>query len=151
MANAIMMRPHEVAKVHGELAKRESKIHHLSKKLASKEAAKTGIQILEVVGGAGIVGFARGKLEDKSTGKWVIPGTEIDIELATGLGLTAAAFGEYLGKYNQDGMHVGLGILAHYVGQVGRKSAETGTFSLSIAGNHVGSHRRHVSGLGMIP
>lgn len=155
--NAIMMSPKEVAKVHGELARRDSKIHALSKKLASKEGAKVAIEVVETVGAAAAMGFIRGKLEDKTTGKFVIPGTEIDIELAVGVGLTGAAFasetmGKFLGKYDQDAMRVGLGILAHYAGQIGRKTAETGTFSLSVAGNSAG-HRRHVSGnvFAMVP
>lgn len=149
MSQAIMMRPAEVAKVHTELAKKDSKIHALSKKLASKAAVNAGIEVAETVGGAAVMGFIRGKFEDKATGKFVIPGTEVDIELAAGLGLVGLSFAEYLGKYNQDGMNVGLGVLAHYLGQVGRKYAETGTFSLSIAGSSHPMHRRHV--LGSIP
>jgi hypothetical protein len=159
MSNAIMMSPKEVAKVHGELARKDSKIHALSKKLASREGAKAGIEVLETVGAAALVGYARGKMEDKTTGKWVIPGTEIDMELALGVALAGTAFasetmGKFLGKYDQDAMRAGLGILAHYAGQIGRKTAETGTFSLSVAGSTmVSGHRRHVAGnvFAMVP
>lgn len=86
--------------------------------------------------GAAGVGFARGKLEDSATGQWNLPGTTIDIELLTFLGLTTVAvMGESvgLGAYKGYAANLSTGVGSHYLGQVMRKFAKTGQFNL-IAG-----------------
>lgn len=102
-----------------------------AKKKAMEKAGEIK-EVCEIVGGAGAIGFARGKLEDAS-GAFNIPGTSIDVELVVGMGLVGAGMMDALGKYDNDAIAVGSGVLAHYVGQITRKWAKTGTFS-PIAG-----------------
>lgn len=92
---------------------------------------------LEVVGAAALMGFVRGKME-KDGKSFVVPGTSIDIELATGLALAGAGLMDAFGKYDQDAMMAGYGMLAHYMGQVGRTYGKTGEFS-TVAGDFVGA------------
>ncbi len=100
------------------------------------KAAGMAFQTAEVVGGAMLISFVRGKMEDKATGAWNVPHTSnIDVELVAGLGLLGAAYFKAFGSsYANDLANVGNGVLAHYMGQVARKFAHTGTFSL-IAGS----------------
>jgi hypothetical protein len=102
-----------------------------AKAIEKAEEIKT---VAEVVGAAGIMGFARGKLEAPD-GSFNVPGTNVDVELAVGLALTGAGMLEALGKssMNEDILNAGSGVLAHYVGQIARKWGKTGTFS-PIAG-----------------
>lgn len=100
--------------------------------------------VAESVGAAALVGFARGKVE--ASGKqFTIPGTEIDGELALGLALLGSSMLDMFGKYDQDVQNAGVGVMAHYVGQVARSWGKTGSFSAvagvggGMLGGHVGS------------
>jgi hypothetical protein len=104
---------------------------------AKEEAAKKAgdmKKMAEIVGGGAAIGFVRGKME-KDGGAFTIPGTQIDIELAVGLGLTGAALFEVFGKYDEDALNVGAGVLAHYAGQVFRNYGKTDAFAL-VAGHN---------------
>lgn len=136
-----------LAKVEHALAKRH---HTTSSHKGESMMAKTVQTVETVVVGAMGMGFLRGKMEDKSTGAWNIPGTSnVDVELVAGLGLLGASyFGKsVLGSYAHDVGNVANGVLAHYLGQVARKFAHTGQFSLIagesprqlLAGSPVGS------------
>ena len=93
------------------------------------------------------MGLARGHFEKE--GVWSIPGTTADVGLATGAVLLGAALAVSLSpkqtKESQIGSRVagmaGIGILAHWSGQVGRKYAGSGfkNFSL-VAGQNSGLH-----------
>jgi hypothetical protein len=81
---------------------------------------------LEIVGAASLMGLIRGYAEAKGgtdgQGQFVIPGTAIDIELISGLTLVGLGMSDLLGKYDNDSLMLGYGILAHYAGQVARNS-----------------------------
>ncbi len=93
------------------------------------------ISTAEAVGAAGVTGFLRGKME-KPDGSWFIPGTPLDWELVAGGSLVAAGMvGTVFGQYSTDSINAGNGILAHYAGQLARKAAKTGSFSLVAGGD----------------
>lgn len=89
---------------------------------------------VECVGAAAAMGFARGKLEDEA-GVWNVPFVKADVEMVAGIALVGGVFFNLFGKYDEDVLNVGNGILAHYTGQVMRKTAKTGSFSM-VAGAH---------------
>lgn len=101
----------------------------------AEEKAGEMINVLEAAGAAGAMGYARGKFE-QADGSWNVPGTKIDIELAVGLAGVGAVFFDLFGKYDEHVLSASNGILAHYSGQVARKWAKTGKFSM-IAGNNM--------------
>jgi len=104
----------------------------------AKEHAEDAKMLGESVGAAVVVGFVRGKMED-STGAWNIPGTQVDIEMVGGLALVGAALSKKVfGKHSSDALVAGAGVLSHYAGQLARKFAKTGTFSLVAGDNLVG-------------
>lgn len=99
-----------------------------------KNYEQDAIVLAETVGAATVMGFARGKME-AADGSWNIPGTSVDIEGVAGLVLVGAAVSrKVFGKHDSDALQAGAGILAHYAGQLARKFAKTGTFSL-VAGD----------------
>lgn len=106
-----------------------------AKEMAARQAAHVK-QVAEIVGGAAAIGFLRGKYEADGS-QFVVPGTQIDIELAAGLALTGAALFEVFGKWDDDALNVGGGILAHYAGQVFRNYGKTSTFA-AVAGGATG-------------
>lgn len=116
----------------GSLAARANRV----KEEAMKKAGDMK-KVAEIVGGGAAIGFVRGKME--KDGAFTIPGTQIDIELAVGLGLTGAAMFDVFGKYDEDAMNVGSGVLAHYAGQVMRNYGKTDQFAL-IAGHNYPYH-----------
>lgn len=100
----------------------------------AKEHAQDAKVVGETVGAAVVVGFVRGKME-AADGSWNIPGTSVDIEGVVGIGLIGAALSrKVFGKHDADALQAGAGVLAHYAGQLSRKFAKTGTFSL-VAGD----------------
>jgi len=123
----------------GSMAARASRAAEKAK-AKSNQMMKMG----EIVGGAAAIGFVRGKMEDKGTGAWNVPGTSIDIELLAGLGLSGAALFEVFGKWDEDALNVGSGMLAHYAGQVFRKYGSSGDFAL-VAGHNYPYHG-HIGG-----
>jgi hypothetical protein len=102
-----------------------------AKKRAEEKAGEIK-QTLEVVGAAAGVGALRGKMEE-ADGSFNIPGTSIDIELVIGMGLLGASMMDLFGKYDEDVLAVGNGIMAHYIGQVARHWTKTGSLSM-VAG-----------------
>lgn len=123
----------QLAKVNQYAANVQSKLAKAKEKAEEKAGeVKTG---LEIVGAAVGVGFVRGKVE-KAGKEFRVPGTQIDLELALGLGITGAGLMDAFGKFDQDALNVGYGILAHWGGQIARKAATTGNFS-AIAGSGI--------------
>lgn len=120
----------QLARVQGAMATMQSKAMKAKEK--AQEKAGEMKQTLETVGAAGALCFIRGKME-ADDGSWVVPGTTIDIELAVALGILGAGFFDLFGKYDEDVLNAGNGILAHYTGQVFRKFGKTGSLSL-VAG-----------------
>lgn len=100
----------------------------------AKEYEQDAKVVAETVGAATVIGFVRGKME-AADGSWAIPGTSVDIEGVLGIGLIGAALSrKVFGKHDQDALQCGAGILAHYAGQLSRKFAKTGQFTL-VAGD----------------
>ncbi len=127
-----MLTPAEMHKVQN-LVTSAHRAKEKARELA-KEYEQDAKTVGETVGGAIVVGFVRGKME-AADGSWNIPGTSVDIEGVVGLGLVGAALSrKVFGKHDADAMQVGAGVLAHYAGQLARKFAKTGTFSL-VAGD----------------
>lgn len=122
----------QLARVQNTMASNQSRTDRARKK--AKEKATEMTYMLEMVGGAGAMGFVRGKMEEPD-GSWNIPGTTIDIEMVAGLGLVGAALFDLFGKWDDDALMVGGGVLAHYTGQVFRKFGKTGDFAL-VAGHN---------------
>jgi len=95
-------------------------------------------KVAEIVGGGAAIGFVRGKWEANGDA-FVVPGTSIDMQLAAGLALSGAAMFEVFGKYDQDALNVGSGVLAHYAGQILRnygKRAVGDTSPISYIAGH---------------
>lgn len=120
-----------------QIARLQSSYANMQNKMASARARaeeKAGEikQTAEIVGAAGGMGFLRGKFQE-ADGSFNIPGTTIDIEMVAGIGLVGAAMMDLFGKYDEDVLAAGNGILAHYTGQIFRKWASTGNFSM-VAG-----------------
>jgi len=108
-------------------------------KAAAEKQADNMMKVAEIVGAGAAIGFVRGKMEKPDAsgiaGVFNIPGTQIDIEMAVGLGLTGASLFEVFGKWDDDALNVGSGVLAHYAGQVFRNWGKTDSFAL-VAGAH---------------
>jgi hypothetical protein len=121
----------QIARLQGSYASMQNKMA----KAKAKAAEKAGEfkQLAEVVGSAGAMGFIRGKMEDKSTGAFNIPGTSIDVELIVALALVGTSMLDLFGEFDEDVLNAGSGILAHYTGQIARHWGKTGQFSF-IAG-----------------
>lgn len=120
------------------LAKAKSAGKRAAVKARERSRANQFKSSAEMLVGAAGVGFARGKMEEPD-GTWNIPGTGIDYEMVLGGALTGVGLLQYAGVYSDDLLNIGSGILAHYSGQLARKYAKTGTFTL-VAGESAYSH-----------
>lgn len=132
----------QISRVQSALGSMAARASRAAEKAKQKSHQMT--KVAEIVGGAAAVGFVRGKMEDKTTGAWNVPGTNLDIELLAGLGLSGAALFEVFGKWDEDALNVGSGVLAHYAGQVFRKYGQSGDFAL-VAGHNYPYHG-HIGG-----
>lgn len=125
--------------------KQKSQLSNLKKSTKVKEKANQVKSTLECVGAAAAMGFIRGKRED-AAGVWNAPLVKFDMEALVGITLVGTALFDVFGKYTDDVLMAGNGILAHYGGQVMRKMAKTGSFSMvaghghpALAGHRVGN------------
>jgi hypothetical protein len=129
----------ELAKLGQQVTSRDSSLARLRDQLKSKATQDNAVVLATAGAGAAAFGFLRGKLEDKATGAWNVPGTQIDWEAVAVLALGAVALGggmisKDLKKLEGPATHVAAGILGHYVGQLARKMGKTGKFSLVAGG-----------------
>lgn len=131
----------QISRVQGALGSMAARASRAAEKAKQKSHQMT--KMAEIVGGAAAIGFVRGKME--TGGAWNVPGTSLDIELVAGLGLSGAAMFEVFGKWDEDALNVGSGILAHYAGQVFRKYGATGDFAL-VAGHNYPFHGQIAGG-----
>ena len=120
----------ELAKVENLMARSDSQKDKA--KALEKRAKEKGIAAAEGIGAAAVLGAIRGKMEAAGQ-KFVIPGTDLDIQMVTGLGLMAAATFKAFGKYSDDAFNAGLGISAAYGFSIGRQFGKTGKVNL-VAG-----------------
>ena len=130
------MSDRELALVKSNMASQQNKIQKLQNKVFQAGLTNKLLTVGEGLGGAAVVGFARGKMEDAATGQWNIPGTTIDIEAVVVLGLAGVALaGDAVGlsKMQEHAANLCAGVGGHYVGQIARKYAKTKSFSM-VAG-----------------
>jgi len=125
----------QISRVQGALGSMAARASRAAEKAKAKTVQMT--KMAEIVGGGAAMGYVRGKME--TGGVWNVPGTTLDIELLAGIGLSGAAMFEVFGKWDEDALNVGGGILAHYFGQVMRKYGNTGDFAL-VAGHNYPYH-----------
>lgn len=129
----------QLARLGNEVTSRQAAIVRLREQLKSKATQDNAVVLATAGAGAAAFGFLRGKLEDKATGAWNVPGTQIDWEAVVVLAAGALALGggmisKDLKKLEGPATHVAAGILGHYVGQLARKMGHTGKFSLVAGG-----------------
>ncbi len=117
---------------------------------------ETEIRKRNVLGGATCltsalaIGAARGYTE-KTGRSFQVGDTTVDIEALVGIAAVAAGSTGKLGEYGYLVSSAGMGVLSHYVGQVGRKLGKTGELNL-IAGNLDDSYDSlPVSNIGELP
>lgn len=123
----------QLSKIQGFVANQRNRASRAAAK--AEEKAGEMKSTLECVGAAAAMGYARGKMEDAS-GVWNVPLVKFDVELVAGTALVAGVFFDLFGKYDEDALNVGNGILAHYAGQVMRKTAKTGSFTQVAGAGH---------------
>lgn len=117
----------EIAKVENILAKNEN-ARNKSKEL-EKRAKEKGLAAAEGIGAAAVVGAIRGKMEAQGQ-KFVVPGTDVDIQMLLGVGLIAGSTFKAFGKYSDDAFYAGLGIASSYAFSIGRQFGKTGKLAL---------------------
>lgn len=110
----------------------------LKDQLKSKATQDNAVVLATAAAGAAGFGYLRGRLE-AANGAWNIPGTTIDYEAVAVVAVTALALGgglvsKSLKKLEAPATHVASGIAGHYLGQLARKFAKTGSFSLVAGG-----------------
>ena len=126
-----------------------SKAYAERERRRAREKAGEAAMLLTGTASVGVIGFARGKFEDQTTGAWNIPGTPIDIEAALGLVGCGMAYFDMGGRYNDLLGASSFAVLMHYTGQVMRKWGKTGQFGLIAGGGSI--HSRMPSNVGMDP
>ena len=117
----------------------------LKEQLKSKDTQNNAVALATATGGAAAFGYLRGRLE-AANGAWNVPGTTIDYEAVACVALGALALGgglmhKSLKRYEAPLTNLAAGVFGHYAGQLARKFAKTGSFSL-VAG---------AAGYGMLP
>jgi hypothetical protein len=127
----------QLARVQSAMSSMATRANRAAEKAREKTAQM--MRVAEIVGGAAASGFIRGRRE-KEGKDFNLPGTTIDMELLSGLGLSAAAMFEVFGKYDEDALNVGGGMLAHYAGQVFRNYGKTGNMTPLVAGHNYPYH-----------
>ncbi len=124
----------EIAKVENILAKSENAKERT--KALEKRAKEKGLAAAEGIGAAAVIGAIRGKME-ASGQKFVVPGTDVDIQMLVGVGLIAGSTFKAFGKYSDDAFYAGLGIASAYAFSIGRQFGKTG--KLALVGNELSS------------
>lgn len=124
----------EIAKVENILAKNDAR--NEKAKAMEKRAKEKGLAAAEGIGAAAVVGAIRGKME-ASGQKFVIPGTDVDIQMLLGVGLIAGSTFKAFGKYSDDAFYAGLGIASSYAFSIGRQFGKTG--KLALVGSELSS------------
>lgn len=122
-----------LAKIETAMASANNRYTKLKEKYQKQETIRDMKMTGEALGSAAIFGFLRGKYE-QADGTFNLPYLAVDAELAVGMALLGCSYLNMFGKYDEDFASAGLGIMSHYVGQVARKTAKSGSFSM-IAGS----------------
>lgn len=125
----------QLARLGRDITSRDEMIQRLRTQVKSKATQDNAVALATGVAGAAALGFVRGKLEDKTSGAWNVPGTQIDWEAVAVVALGALALGggmisKDLKKLETPATHVATAVAGHYIGQLARKMGRTGQFSL---------------------
>lgn len=122
-----------LAKIQSAMTAANTRVERWKEKMKKDETYRDIKMTGEALGSAAIMGFLRGKYEQPD-GTFNLPYVAFDAELAAGLALIGCSYANLFGKYDEDFASAGLGILSHYVGQVARKTAKSGQFSMVAGG-----------------
>src|SRR4030042_1106942 len=122
-----------LARIQGAMTTANTRVEKLKEKYSKQETIRDMKMTGEALGSAAIMGFLRGKYE-QADGTFNLPYIAIDAELSAGALLLGGAYLNLFGKYDEDFASAGLGILSHYVGQVARKTAKEGHFTMIAGG-----------------
>jgi hypothetical protein len=131
----------QLARLGQEVTTRQAAIVRLRDQLKSKATQDNAVVLATAGAGAAAFGYLRGKMENKTTGAWNVPGVpNLDWEAVAVLACGALALGggmisKQFKKLEAPATHVCAGILGHYLGQLARKMGHTGSFSL-VAGDY---------------
>jgi len=127
----------QLAKLGNQITSRDAMIDRLRSQVKSKQTQDNAtVLALAAAGGAGF-GYLRGKME-AADGAWNVPNTQIDWEAVAVLAVSGLALGggmisKDLKKVETPATAVAAGLIGHYTGQLARKMAKSGSFSL-VAG-----------------
>jgi hypothetical protein len=102
-----------------ELARRAHSADQKIQKIkeSTEEAIGQGLQLVEVGGTAGLMGYANGRMAEAGSDHYAVAGVPVDLGVAAGMHLLAFAGG--FGKYKEHGHNIGDGALAAYAYRVG--------------------------------
>lgn len=128
----------QAARLQSVVDSKTNALKNWKKRMAREEKLDQMWSIGEAVGSASVVGFLRGKFED-ANGEWRVFNTPMDWEMVIGLAPLLSGIAGAWGRYDKHMVNIGNGILAHYSGQLTRKWAKTGSFTLA-AGDYGSLH-----------
>lgn len=123
----------------GEQVNRSNALAAKFREQLKSKATQDNAQVLAFAGlGAAGFGYLRGRMEAPS-GAWNVPGTTIDLEAVAVVALAALSLGggmvhKSLKKIEGPATSATAGVLGHYIGQLARKFAKNGSFSLVAGG-----------------
>lgn len=134
----VQIQESQLARLGAEVNQSRALAARLRDQLKSKATQDNAVVLLTAGGAAAGFGYLRGRME-AANGAWNIPGTTVDIEAVavvalTGLALGAGMVSKSLKKFEGPATHAAAGVVGHYLGQLARKFAKTGTFSLVAGG-----------------
>lgn len=134
---AVQISETQLARLGEQVNSSRALANRLREQLKSKATQDNAVVLGTAAAGAAGFGYLRGRLEAQN-GAWNIPGTTIDYEAVAVVALAALALGggmvsKSLKKLEGPATHVAAGITGHYLGQLARKFAKSGSFSL-VAG-----------------
>lgn len=121
----------DIARIETELSRGDAKKE--KQKAMEKRAKEKGLAAAEGIGAAAVLGAIRGKMEAAGQ-PFVIPGTDLDVQMVAGLALLGGATFKAFGRYSDDMFNAGLGISAAYAFSIGRQFGKTGKLAL-VAGD----------------
>jgi hypothetical protein len=135
---AVQIQESQLARLGAEVNSSRALAARLKDQLKSKGTQDNAVVLATASAGAVGFGYLRGRLE-AANGAWNIPGTTVDYEALAVVALGAFALGggmisKSFKKLEAPATHVAAGVLGHYFGQLARKFAKTGTFSLVAGG-----------------
>lgn len=135
---AVQISETQLARLGEQVNQSRALAQRLREQLKSKATQDNAVVLASATAGAAGFGYLRGRLE-AANGAWNIPGTTIDYEAVACVALTALALGggmisKGFKRFEAPATSVAAGVLGHYAGQLARKFAKSGSFSLVAGG-----------------